>query len=328
MAATTLGEMSGSVRHAQDKEKWDRTGWCVLESVVPDGELAAAQGDLHRFFPSAAEFASDLDREDFLPLRTGSDAVLPRFPFDSDAINSLVVHDVLIDLAEEFLETRDLRIYQGLLSAKYSHGAPDYEQLLHADYGNHTLVVPRPDVGYQQLEMFVYLSDVSPETAATRVVPRELTSGIPVERTYLSFEEYPHLYAAEEPASGSAGSVLLYRPDTYHRGVALTAPASARFMLHVSFKPAGTDWLGYQAWPSAAESMAWHRLVPRLSVRQLCALGFPGPGDGYWTEETLAGVSARYPHLDLTPWREAHGASSDGVGASPQGSPPTPVRTS
>ncbi|MHB8220752.1 MAG: phytanoyl-CoA dioxygenase family protein [Acidimicrobiales bacterium] len=298
--------MSGSVRHAQDKERWDRTGWCVLESVVPDGELAAAQGDLHRFFPSAAEFASDLDREDYLPLRTGSDAVLPRFPFDSDAINSLVVHNVLIDLAEEFLETQDLRIYQGLLSAKYSNGAPDYEQLLHADYGNHTLVVPRPDVGYQQLEMFVYLNDVSPDTAATRVVSRELTAGIPVERTYLSFEEYPHLYAAEEPASGSAGSVLLYRPDTYHRGVALTAPAAARFMLHVSFKPAGTDWLGYQAWPSAAESMAWHRLVPHLSVRQLCMLGFPGPNDAYWTQETLSGVAARYPRLDMAPWRQAH----------------------
>ena len=51
-----------------------------------------------------------------------------------------------------------------MASAKYSDGDPDYEQLLHVDYGNHTLVVPRTDVGYQHLELFVYLSDVTPET--------------------------------------------------------------------------------------------------------------------------------------------------------------------
>jgi len=294
-----------SVSSRTAKVKWERTGWCVLEGVIPEEVLTAAQGDLGRFFPSAEEFASDRDPERNLPFRTQGDAVRPRFPFESDAINLLAVHEVLIDLAEEILERRDLRLYQGLLSAKYSHGAPDDEQLLHADYGNHTLVVPRHDAGYEQLEMFVYLSDVTKETAATRMVALERTVGIPVERTYLNYEEYADLYAAEEPASGSAGSVLLYRPDTFHRGVAITAPSSWRVMLHVAFKSAGTDWLGYQSWPSSAEGMPWHRLVPHLSVRQLCALGFPAPGDGYWTDETLVGVSARYPRLDMTPWEAA-----------------------
>ena len=159
--------MSSPPLHEREKEQWDRTGWCVLEAIIPEGDLAAAQGDLRRFFPSAAAFAADVDPERNLQFRTASDAVLPKFPFDSDAVNGLVLHDSLVDLAEEFLESRDIRLYQGLLSAKYSDGAPDYEQLLHADYGNHTLVVPRHDVGFQQLEMFVYLSDVSPETAAT-----------------------------------------------------------------------------------------------------------------------------------------------------------------
>ncbi len=84
-------------------------------------------------------------------------------------------------------------------------------------------MVPRDDVGYRHLELFVYLSDVTPETAATRMVSRRLTGDIPVERTYLSLDEYAPLYAAEVPASGPAGSVLAYRPDVYHRGTALTA---------------------------------------------------------------------------------------------------------
>ena len=34
-------------------------------------------------------------------------------------------------------------------------------------------------------------------------------------------------------------------------------------------------------------------------------LGFPAPGHPYWTAQTLAGVAARYPMLDLSPWRDA-----------------------
>ena len=54
--------------------------------------------------------------------------------------------------------------------------------------------------------MFVYLSDVTAETGATRMVSRRLTPDIPVERTYLSQTDYADLYAAEVPASGPAGS--------------------------------------------------------------------------------------------------------------------------
>ena len=65
------------------------------------------------------------------------------------------------------------------------------------------------------------------------------------------------------PASGPAGSILAYRPDVYHRGVRMTAPAAARFMLHVSYKPPATDWLGSHGLPGAAEDLAWHRFMQR-----------------------------------------------------------------
>jgi len=106
-------------------------------------------------------------------------------------------------------------------------------------------------------------------------------------------------------ASGPAGSVLAYRPDVYHRGTSLSAEGEARYLLHVAFKPVDTDWLGFHAWPSAAESRAWYRFVGQATPRQLTAVGFPEPGHRYWTGETLAGVAARYPRLDMTPWRLA-----------------------
>jgi hypothetical protein len=87
--------------------------------------------------------------------------------------------------------------------------------------------------------------------------------------------------------------------------VPLSAPRTARFLLPVAFKPVGTDWIGYHAFPARAEDMAWHRFMRHATPRQLTVLGFPEPGGAYWTAETLAGVSARYPSLDMTPWRTA-----------------------
>ena len=291
--------------HASEKASWEADGWCLLEALLPDDVVRAAQAELPALFPTAEEFAADRDPERNQPFRTDSHTVMPGFPFDAAPLNDLVLHDSLMDLAEEFLGLSDLRLYQGMLSAKYSMGAESDEQLLHVDYGNHTLVVPRSDAGYQHLELFVYLSDVTAGTAATRLVSRRLTGEVPPERTYLSVADYPQLYEAEVPAVGTAGSVLAYRPDVYHRGVRMTAPDSARFMLHVSFKPANTDWLGSQAWPGAAEGMAWHRFMQGPSVRQLSMLGFPAPGHPYWNEDTLGRVGRRYPLLDLTPWRSA-----------------------
>ncbi len=289
----------------EDKRRWEGDGWCVVPDVIPPDHLAAAQAALPDVFPSAEDFAADRDPDRNRPFRVDSHLVLPRFPFERGAFNRLAVHDAIIDLAEALLESTDIRLYQGLLSAKYSDGALDDEQLLHVDYGNHTLVVPRADRGFRQVEFFVYLSDVTPGSAATRMVPRPMTAGIPVNRMYLSPTEYSDLYDAEVPASGRAGSVLAYRPDVYHRGTRIEAPGSARFMLHVSFKPPDTDWLGSQSLPAAGEDMAWNRFMQHTNVRQLRVLGFPEPGHRYWTEETLAGVAARYPFLDMAPWRDA-----------------------
>jgi hypothetical protein len=295
-----------TVEEGSPTERWHTDGWCVLEHLFTPAEVAAARDAVSGLFPTAEAVASGEVGEDEIAWG----APKPVFPFASAALNRLVVHDAVIDLAEELLGTDRLRLYQGLVGVKYPGLRDEYEQLLHVDYGNHTLVVPRDDTGYQHLELFVYLSDVTPQTAATRLVSRRLTAGIPVERTYLSLDEYPGLYAAEVPAPGPAGSVLAYRPDVYHRGTAMTAGTEARFLLHVAYRPAAAEWVGFHTWPVAGEGLDWHRFVGHASVRQLTVLGFPEPGHPYWTPDTLAGVGARYPSLDMAPWVAAAAVDS------------------
>jgi hypothetical protein len=39
-------------------------------------------------------------------------------------------------------------------------------------------------------------------------------------------------------------------------------------------------------------------------VRERDLFGFRRPGNPYWSEETLAGVAARYPGIDLSPYAD------------------------
>jgi Phytanoyl-CoA dioxygenase (PhyH) len=284
---------------------WRRDGWCMIEGAIPADDLVAAQNALALMFPSAEEMAGGPDDERTSAWRTW-DAAWPEFPFKSTRLNRLVVHDVLIDLATELLGTDDVRLYLALVTAKYPHQSSGYNRLLHTDYPNHSLVVPRREPGYEHLETFIYLNDVSNRNGATRLVSRTKTGTIPVEEHTLNLQDHAHLYDEPGEAVGPAGTIVAYGPDVYHRSVDITEPDEARFMLHVAYKPAPLDWIGYQAWPIKGFSPEWHKFVQQASVRQLTVLGFPKPGDPYWTDATLAGVAARYPGLDMSPWR--HGA--------------------
>ena len=166
----------------------------------------------------------------------------------------------------------------GIVTAKYAHQASGYNQLLHADYPNHMLVVPRHELGYQQVEFFVYLTDVTAEDGATRFVSWQKTKDIPVERHTLNYVDYAELYDDPSDAAAPAGSVVAYRPDVYHRSADFTDPTRYRVMLHVSFRHRDAGWGGYQAWPFRGFSSELSKFVQQATPRQLALMGVPEPG--------------------------------------------------
>ncbi len=288
------------------RASWEEDGWCVLERAFPESSVAPAANALTKLFPSAEQMASGDPGDEWARWRTW-DAPWPEFPFRSRSLNAIVVSDILIDLAQELLGIDDVRMYLAVVTAKYAGQPSDYNRLLHADFPNHTLTVPRPEAGYHQMETFVYLCDVGSHNGATRFVSRTRTRHVPVEEHTLNLDDYAELYDDPSDASAPAGSIVVYRPDVYHRSVDFSDPAQARFMLHVSYKAASMEWGGYQAWPFKGFSAEWHNFVQQATPRQLTVLGFPRPGHPFWTAQTLAGVARRYPGLDMSPW-EAAGA--------------------
>jgi hypothetical protein len=153
--------------------------------------------------------------------------------------------------------------------------------------------------------MIVYFTDVTVDLGPTYVVSAELTRDLAVTgRRFTSKQDHPELYAAEKPATMPAGSALIYSMHTLHRGSAIKASEGVRFSQFIGYHTAGPAWLGSHSFQGAGGRPAMDQLLTRATPRQRQLLGFPAPGDPYWTAETLAGVAARYPAMDMAPYRK------------------------
>jgi hypothetical protein len=312
-------------RLATDAEidQWREDGWVVLEGLIGADEIDAAAVELANLFPRPAAYHADPDGEterwlgrpkaepeaytwpaDGPGFRPEQHRWNAQFPLrGAPALNRLCVHRSLVDFAERALATTDLRLYQAQATAKYA-GLTNYEQPLHTDR-NHSWLPAFAGPPWFHVEGFLYLSDVDAGTAATHLVPARDAAGREPELPIGLPQRDPELYAAERAASGVRGSYLAYRNDVWHRAVDMTARGGSRFLLNVSFKAAGADWIGYHAWQSKAQSPDLVALVEGSTPRELLLLGFPPPGDPVWTPELLDATAREYPGLDLTPWRAA-----------------------
>ena len=297
----------------------------LIPGLVPAEEIDAALDDLWEIYPRPEEFhqgnggqrrASFLGGEDerglFGSNKPPADGLAFRseqflgralFPFGgSNRLNRLMVHPNLVGFAQAALGSDDLRIYQMALWAKYT-GVTNYDQPLHQDH-NHSVVPPRMEPGWWFMEGFLYLSDVGEAQAPTRAVSVTDSEG-DIEVGVRSPEKYPELYASEKAAIGPRGSYLAYRPDVWHRGVNLTSPRGARFLLGLSFKLGQQDWVGYENVQSRSTSKRFIRFVESCSPSELALFGVPLPGHEYWNRSTVDAMAQRYPRLDMAPWRDA-----------------------
>ena len=283
----------------------DERGFVVVEEFLSGGELAAAQACLRENFPEPAEYFAEPER--FPEFTTSQFAGLHKYPFHGWDLNRLAFHPDLVDAAERYLGTDDIELYKGELWAKYS-GAIDYVQRHHRDFSNHSIVVPRSDGLDRQLTTFILLSDVTADDGPTALVP--LAAGIDTP-WFSGLGSYsadtkvaPGSFAdVEVLAVALAGSLLLYRTDVLHRATDMRGDRRSRFSLLADYQRRGPTWAGRMAWPDRASNSQWSEVMEQATPRERCLFGFPDIGDPYWNEQTLAGVQARYPAMDMSPYR-------------------------
>jgi ectoine hydroxylase-related dioxygenase (phytanoyl-CoA dioxygenase family) len=302
---TTTGAGVKEIDQA-DVDHWFKHGYVVVEGFLSASELDAVRENIAEYMPSWEEYEAkpfryiDIRGKDNT-FRTPPGWVLNGFPFVGDALNKAVLHPYLIGFVERIVGHKNLALSHAGLVGKYA-GKADYDQELHPDYSNNTLAFPESGTTYIDVPMIAYYTDVTIDLGPTYVVSQEHTKEILLGTRHRSRKDWPELYEVEQPVTCPAGSVLIYSMRTFHRGSAMRARKGLRFSSGIAFHTAGPRWRGSATYQREGGSEAMDHFITNASPRERELVGFPAPGDPYWTAETREGVASRYPEMDMSPY--------------------------
>lgn len=295
-------------------------GYVIIKNFLTPQELEKARAAFGEYYPTAQELQRWPHR--FGGLTEEAEQLQTEFPFGTEGenggatyLNHIATHPAILSGVGRFLgipHRGGIRLTQAAIWAKYA-GYGSYEQGLHYDYQGNTLVVPRDDADYQQVNFILYYSDVTAKLGPTTVVSKKLTRskaeggkglGDGLWPPFKTRDKYPELYDAEKKVIVPAGSMLIFTMSTLHRASAMTATLGSggyRWSQHLVYRAARHSFQGYHLYSRMGENPDLERFIETAMPEQREALGFPPPNDPYWTATTLAGCKRRYPGLD---WSE------------------------
>ena len=330
-----LRQGAPSVLTPAQVQQWKEQRFVVVDGIWPADLIADAVRAHTGFVPpiSPDNPAAELVRgKDFRGRQTGFGAGNreQEFPFDSkelDAFNQLTLHPRALQAVAQLLGTNDLRVTRSNFGAKIGalgHEKPRTsfrtgfgevgDQPMHLDFRNNMLLVPsahRPDT----VAGILYLNNVEDAGGATGIVPYE--PGSVLDRLPLELGESEtgwgrtgtyegrEIYERELLPRYRVGTCLLYRMDTYHRGTPVFKDTMRRVWGAV-WRRGDSGWVqaGGAGMHGDATLARFAPLLPRLTPAQRAAVGFPLPGNAYWTAETVAAVGERYQGMDMSPYLE------------------------
>lgn len=279
-------------------------GYVIVPGFLKGEELAAARREMLLYFPTAEELAERPNRYGWI--HDDPENLQIEFPFAADVLNYNSTHPEIIGFVERLLGTREVLLSQAAIWAKYA-GTGSFGQTLHMDYEGNTLVAPRDDGDFRQVNMILYYSDVPAELGPTFVVSQEKTKGQGLWPPFRPRKKYPELYREERPVLAEAGDLLVFGMKTFHRAGEVTAARGARFSHHLVYRGAAHAFNGYHQYSQFGEKPEMQHFIRRATPRQREVLGFPPPGHPYWNKQTLEAVAARYPGMDMAPYRTGAG---------------------
>ena len=277
-------------------------GYVLVPGFLSPVEVEAARSDLLRYFPTPHELARTPHRYGWI--FDDPEHLQIEFPFDADTINHNSAHPDVIDFVERLLGTRDVLLSQSAIWAKYA-GTGSFEQTMHLDYEGNTLVAPRDDGPFRQVNMILYYSDVTDEMGPTFVVPQPHTRDAGLWPPFRPRKKWPGIYRHEKAMTAASGSLLIFSMKTFHRAGEITADAGARFSQHLVYRSVQCPFNGYHQYSQFGEKPELKRFIETAAPRQRELLGFPTPGHPYWNAQALASVAMRYPNMNMTPYRDA-----------------------
>ncbi len=285
-------------------------GYSIVPNFLTTDELVQAYEELRVCLPGCVEYClqetDEKPSDKPPPYRRASRLV---FPYPGSMLNRITLHPELQAFAKYFAGGAEMYCEQSHLSYKHKGHAGDVDQTMHCDYGNHTLAYPPDLPEYWQTAYLLYYTEVTIKHAPTAVCswthyPEKIRYP-----AHYTREQRPAIYDHEVKVTVPAGGLLIYSMRTFHRGTPFLADGG-RIGMFVTYAPAAWKWLGIVGWSAQAIRPEFATWVSKATPEERTLFGFPAPGHPYWTQETLEGVSKRYPLMDMTPY-EAEVMHSD-----------------
>ena len=287
-------------------EHYRQHGYAIVERFLTDEELQGALDEWREILPGWVEYCQDpaMPKPDNWQ-QAGQALYFQsfRFPFPGRHMNAITFHPELVAFAQRMAGGSEMFCEQSNLSFKCKGNLRDLDQAMHCDYANHTLAYPPDDPAYWQTTYLLYYTDVTENHAPTAICSREHYPEKILVPAHYTREQRPAIYGNEVKVAAPAGSLIIYSMRTFHRGTAFLAEGG-RLAHFITYAPAAWKWLGFVGWPFQAKYPSYQNWIEKATPAERQLLGFPPPGHPYWTEETLAGVGARYPGMDMAPYRD------------------------
>ena len=280
-------------------QEFNEIGFTVIPNVIPEIELKGAQEALREHYPDPVDYFNTPDR--FEELTANQFAGLRLFPWNQFSLNRLTVHPNVIQCVTGLLRTTNIRLAKAELWAKFGNRI-NYDQEHHRDYGNHALTVPRRDGLYREATTFIFLSDITPTTSPTALVPKPVSDSIPYGMTR---SEAGSMRDCEMYATGDAGSLMVYSYEIFHRGTAMVDPKGFRFTLLADYRDAKATWIGKHNFGRYGLERSMTTFLENISPEQRSLIDFPAPGHRFWNKQTIDDCLLRYPNMDMTPYINA-----------------------
>lgn len=99
--------------------------------------------------------------------------------------------------------------------------------------------------------------------------------------------------------------VAMQSDDVWHRGTDFGRPDASRVVMVISFKLAGAEWFGYDAFPRLGSDSRFSKFLAGKTPDEVALFGIPRPGHRYWNAATIDAMARRHGGLDMSPWLEA-----------------------
>jgi hypothetical protein len=106
-----------------------------------------------------------------------------------------------------------------------------------------------------------------------------------------------------ENCFGTAGTVLIYSTEVFHRATSLTAPDATRFTVLADYRAADATWTNKHAFGDHGNCPEMIEFVTNVDPDTRTLLDIPAPGHPYWTEQTISDMEVRYAGIDMAPYR-------------------------